>query len=138
MSQSIRIDNPEEEVPAVSKKKDDKKSEKIAEEDKEGETDFIQNMVNELLEEVTSEIEFNYQCGVCGKLFDTESQSQRHLDKDQGDCEKCEVYERKNKEHHLPPTPYPPTTYTTALNFTAYYYLSHWSAQYLRSSQIFS
>ena len=54
----------------------------------ENDNDFIKNIVADLIDECQSgnssvtnnEVEFNYQCGVCGKLFEKETDSLKHID----------------------------------------------------------
>ena len=55
------------------------------EKEKDDPSAFIKNLLYDLLNdcdstEVTREIEANYQCGECGKMFETEKESETHIE----------------------------------------------------------
>ena len=56
----------------------------------------VENIIEDLFEKcISSENEHNYQCGVCGKLFKTEKDSQAHIDTEHEDRE-CRACNRKD------------------------------------------
>ena len=93
---SVSSTQPEITSPAPNKKKRDEK-------DEGDKMDLISNILDEILGRCTlnsgSEVELNYQCGVCGKLFETEHDSQKHIDIEHDDpgCQSCALYEDENK-----------------------------------------
>lgn len=60
---------------------------------------IIESVLEELLSRCTTNtIDVNYQCGVCGKLFITENESENHIASDHEDpgCQPCMIYEKEN------------------------------------------
>ena len=70
--------------------------------------DFINNIVEKLLDnfenkepiQTTKEVESNFQCGVCGKLFKTEEDSEKHIEVDHKERQRIhsEGYKKEIKE----------------------------------------
>ena len=66
---------------------------------------IIGDIVSELVDTSTyntldnNQIESNYQCGVCAKLFETEDESTKHMEEEHGksDCSQCRRLETENK-----------------------------------------